>query len=219
MDAQLWAAVAGGVPTHDVASCGVRRCPAQSTRVSLVQDLPISKPYAGPEIDELVQLKEVTTMCPYYLDVAPAQADLQAMVDRMKAISDVITLSTSKGVQVGATGALRCVGDDSQRAEAGGPTAPAPRPPLACCAQGGDLYADVQATSVQLGVQVCDLNIYPADVVASARPDRSVPVSTQLEDALAAGDAVSVVRAWEMRGLDGTPGHGCASSRDGACRC
>ncbi|KAF5831845.1 DNA damage checkpoint protein [Dunaliella salina] len=68
--------------------------------VNLVQDLPISKPYVPREIDRLVQSKEVPTLCPYYVDMQPCTITLQAMVDKMKSISDTLVFATCKNGDV-----------------------------------------------------------------------------------------------------------------------
>ncbi|KAG1670188.1 hypothetical protein FOA52_014964 [Chlamydomonas sp. UWO 241] len=39
--------------------------------MSIIQDVPISKPYSPSEIDQLCESKEVTTLCPYYVDLQP----------------------------------------------------------------------------------------------------------------------------------------------------
>jgi hypothetical protein len=64
-----------------VASCAVHDLlpwpvlvlqPPQGTALSLVQDLPISKPCTPSEIDQLAAAKEVATLCPFYLDLKSA---------------------------------------------------------------------------------------------------------------------------------------------------
>ena len=42
----------------------------QGSGISLVQDLPISKPFPAAEIDRLVAVKEVDVLCPFYVDIA-----------------------------------------------------------------------------------------------------------------------------------------------------
>lgn len=68
----------------------------QGVNVNLVQDLPITKPYTPREIDRLVQSKEVPTLCPFYIDMQPSTVTLQAMVERMKSISDTLVFATCK---------------------------------------------------------------------------------------------------------------------------
>eukprot|EP00775_Hariotina_reticulata_P013050 gene13050-13177_t len=51
---------------------------ARGTALSLVQDLPISKPCTPSEIDQLAAAKEVATLCPFYLDLKSADARKEA---------------------------------------------------------------------------------------------------------------------------------------------
>lgn len=64
--------------------------------MSMVQELPISKPFAAGEIERLVQAKEVSALCPYYLDMEPCTATLQAMTERMKSLGDTLVFATCK---------------------------------------------------------------------------------------------------------------------------
>jgi len=43
-----------------------------------------------------VQSKELPTLCPYYVDMQPCTVTLQAMVDKMKSISDTLVFATCK---------------------------------------------------------------------------------------------------------------------------
>lgn len=72
--------------------------------MNVVQDLPISKPYAPRDIDRLVQTKEVPTLCPFYVDMQPCTVTLQAMVDKMKSISDTLVFATCKVGVAGSSG-------------------------------------------------------------------------------------------------------------------
>eukprot|EP00798_Chlamydomonas_sp_ICE-L_P020003 gene20003-26716_t len=64
--------------------------------MSMVQDLPVSRPYPADEIDRLVANKEASTLCPFYLDLSPCAQTLHAMVDRMKSLGDTLMMATCK---------------------------------------------------------------------------------------------------------------------------
>mmetsp|Transcript_21501 Transcript_21501/g.36658 ORF Transcript_21501/g.36658 Transcript_21501/m.36658 type:complete len:319 (+) Transcript_21501:144-1100(+) len=126
---------------------------ARSSSMTLVQDLPISDPYTRPEIDRLAASKEVAALSPYYVDLVPCTAALQAMVDKMKSISRTLSFAASKS---------------------------------------GDIFLDVSATNVHLGLQLRHLPVFPTTIRPAVEPNRRVPVEEQLRQAVAAGDAVQV---------------------------
>ena len=61
-----------------------------------MHELPIGTPYTPAAVDALVADKEVAALSHWYLDVLPGISDVQAMVDRMKTISDTVQLSMAK---------------------------------------------------------------------------------------------------------------------------
>lgn len=68
----------------------------QGSALSLVQDLPISKPCTASEINSLVSMADVPALCPYYLDLMAIKPRLAAAVDRMKALSSVVHVALCK---------------------------------------------------------------------------------------------------------------------------
>jgi len=62
--------------------------------VSIVQDLPISKPFVPSEIDRVAQAKAVTAYAPLYLDLLSAGPRLQGVIERIKSIGAVLKLAT-----------------------------------------------------------------------------------------------------------------------------
>eukprot|EP00879_Flechtneria_rotunda_P024167 GHRR01025614.1.p1 GENE.GHRR01025614.1~~GHRR01025614.1.p1 ORF type:complete len:169 (+),score=62.64 GHRR01025614.1:800-1306(+) len=69
---------------------------AKGPNLSLVQDLPVSKPCTPSEIDQLVAAKDVANLCPFYLDLASAGPRLAAVVERMKALSSTVQAALCK---------------------------------------------------------------------------------------------------------------------------
>jgi len=70
-------------------------CP-QGSALSLVQDLPISKPFTVSEINSVVAMCAAQALCPFYLDLKSVQPRLAAAVDRMKALSSVVHVALCK---------------------------------------------------------------------------------------------------------------------------
>jgi hypothetical protein len=64
--------------------------------MSILQEMPISKPYSAEEIDHLVNLATTTSLAPYYVDVGPCSTTLLAMIDRMKSVSGTLMMATCK---------------------------------------------------------------------------------------------------------------------------
>ncbi|CAK0780782.1 hypothetical protein CVIRNUC_005173 [Coccomyxa viridis] len=64
--------------------------------LNMVQDLPISKPHMPAQIDRLVADKDITQLCPFYVDLQVEGPRLQALVNKMKSISSTLTLVTTK---------------------------------------------------------------------------------------------------------------------------
>ncbi|BDA43309.1 hypothetical protein COCOBI_04-3210 [Coccomyxa sp. Obi] len=64
--------------------------------LNMVQDLPISKPHLPAEIDRLVMDKDITQVCPFYLDLQGEGQRIQAIVDKLRSISATMTLLTTK---------------------------------------------------------------------------------------------------------------------------
>lgn len=86
------AAVADNNDDYDI------RCAwsSQGANVNMVQDLPITKPYSGQDMTSLVTATQHPTLCPFYVDIAPAGPRVQAFIDRLKSIGDSIHFSTCK---------------------------------------------------------------------------------------------------------------------------
>ncbi|GAX73873.1 hypothetical protein CEUSTIGMA_g1323.t1 [Chlamydomonas eustigma] len=61
--------------------------------MSILQELPISKPYTAEEIDHLVNLATTASLAPYYVDVGPCSTTLLAMIDRMKSVSGTLMMA------------------------------------------------------------------------------------------------------------------------------
>mmetsp|Transcript_25710 Transcript_25710/g.56021 ORF Transcript_25710/g.56021 Transcript_25710/m.56021 type:complete len:319 (+) Transcript_25710:108-1064(+) len=72
----------------------------RGANVSMIQDLPVSKPFPGPDIDRLVAAKEVAALCPYYVDLQLATPTLHALVDRMKSLGDNLMFGLAKNGDV-----------------------------------------------------------------------------------------------------------------------
>ena len=64
--------------------------------LNMLQELPISQPFSGDEIDRLVDQAAVTTLAPFYVDLLPCTPMLHAMVDRMKSVSTSISVAACK---------------------------------------------------------------------------------------------------------------------------
>ncbi|EFJ45462.1 hypothetical protein VOLCADRAFT_94140 [Volvox carteri f. nagariensis] len=64
---------------------------------TVVQDVPISKPYTASEVQSLVAAKDVGAFCPAYVDLVPALGAAQAIVDRLKSVDDTAMLAISRG--------------------------------------------------------------------------------------------------------------------------
>lgn len=83
---------------------------AVGNSVSIVQDLPISKPFTPSEIDRVANAKAVSQYSELYLDLLSAGPRLQSIIDRMKSIGAVLNLVTCKNgdlhVQVTATNVM-----------------------------------------------------------------------------------------------------------------
>jgi hypothetical protein len=73
----------------------------QGQSLNLIQDLPISRPYAPSDIDTLVRSKEVATLCSFYIDLASAGGRIQAVLERMRALGGVITFTLVKVISCG----------------------------------------------------------------------------------------------------------------------
>ncbi len=61
--------------------------------MNMVQDLPISKPFASHEVDALVGVIRSESVCPFYLDLAPVMDRLVAAVGTLKKMSDTVKVS------------------------------------------------------------------------------------------------------------------------------
>jgi hypothetical protein len=72
----------------------------QGSSVSIVQDLPISKPFVPSDIDRVAQAKAITTYAPLYLDLASGGDRLQGIIERMKPIGTVLRLVTCKVTRI-----------------------------------------------------------------------------------------------------------------------
>ncbi|GIL70826.1 hypothetical protein Vretifemale_1517 [Volvox reticuliferus] len=66
---------------------------AVGASTTVVQDVPISKPYMASEVQSLVVAKDVGAFCPAYVDVVPALGAALAIVDRLKAVDDTAMLA------------------------------------------------------------------------------------------------------------------------------
>lgn len=64
--------------------------------MSIVQDLPISKPFVPSEIDRVAAAKAIQAYSPLYLDLLSGGPRLQAVIERLKAIGTVLNLATCK---------------------------------------------------------------------------------------------------------------------------
>ncbi|GLC37867.1 hypothetical protein PLESTM_000656400 [Pleodorina starrii] len=69
----------------------------QGASTTVVQDVPISKPYTASEVQSLVGAKDGGSFCPAYVDVVPALGAAQAIVDRLKAVDDTAMLAIGRG--------------------------------------------------------------------------------------------------------------------------
>ncbi|GLC59424.1 hypothetical protein PLESTB_001484600 [Pleodorina starrii] len=70
---------------------------ATGASTTVVQDVPISKPYTASEVQSLVGAKDGGSFCPAYVDVVPALGAAQAIVDRLKAVDDTAMLAIGRG--------------------------------------------------------------------------------------------------------------------------
>lgn len=65
--------------------------------MSMIQDLPLSKPHTSSDLDQLITSKEIhMEACTYYIDLYPAIVRLVGMLERMKGIADVVKFATCK---------------------------------------------------------------------------------------------------------------------------
>lgn len=71
-------------------------CRLQGSALSLVQDLPISKPLTASEINSLSGMVVLPSLCSFYSDLKGVQPRLAAAVDRMKALSGVVHVALCK---------------------------------------------------------------------------------------------------------------------------
>ena len=79
----------------------------QGSSVTIVQDLPISKPFVPSEIDRVAAAKAVRSYAPLYLDLLSGGARLPALIERLKAVGAVLALATCK-VRGGVVVVARC---------------------------------------------------------------------------------------------------------------
>ena len=73
---------------------------SQGQSLNLIQDLPISRPYAPSDIDALTRSKDVATLCGFYIDLASAGARIQAVLERMRALGGVVTFTLVKVINL-----------------------------------------------------------------------------------------------------------------------
>eukprot|EP00983_Pelagomonas_calceolata_P059390 1145905-Pelagomonas_calceolata.AAC.3 len=145
------------------------------------RDLPISKPYVPREIDRLVQSKEVPTLCPYYVDMQPCTVTLQAMVDKMRSISDTLACTKSEGAL---PAGLLLFSQEKKKVLA--QSATYRRRAFSGRRQwqlfsvyksrgnNGDVHINVAAVNMMLGLQAQALNVFPQHVVPVLANDRCV---------------------------------------------
>lgn len=62
--------------------------------VSIVQDLPISKPFVPSEIDRVAAAKAVQEYAPRYLDLLSGGPRLHSVIERIKSLGAVLNLAT-----------------------------------------------------------------------------------------------------------------------------
>lgn len=66
---------------------------ARAQGLTIVQDLPISKPFVPSEIDRVAAAKAVQSYAPLYLDLLSGGARLPAVIERLKAVGPVLRLA------------------------------------------------------------------------------------------------------------------------------
>lgn len=62
---------------------------------NMTHEIPIVQITNGSEIDELFELRESGQLCKYYVDIQGEQSRLQALVDKLKSIDNVMTVVTT----------------------------------------------------------------------------------------------------------------------------
>ena len=142
----------------------------QGTVVSIVQDLPISKPFVPSEIDRVAAAKAVVEYAPCYLDLLSGGPRLQSVIERIKSLGSVLTMATCNvgGAQTGAWipghahGNGTCVARGAQLAHPALKRSFAHPHRCKPSLQNGDLHVQVSATNVMLGAQLQGLTVVPA---------------------------------------------------------
>ncbi|KAK9809651.1 hypothetical protein WJX73_000253 [Symbiochloris irregularis] len=69
---------------------------SKGNNMNMVQDMPVSKPMNRSEIEEQEKGKDLSEMCPFYLDLLPDILRLQALVDKLKGLSSTATLVVTR---------------------------------------------------------------------------------------------------------------------------
>ncbi|MEW5306212.1 MAG: hypothetical protein WDW36_008695 [Sanguina aurantia] len=68
--------------------------------MSITQEMPVSRPFTALEIDQLVECKDVSILCPFYVDLAPATQVLQGLVDKIRSLGDTALLAMARNGDV-----------------------------------------------------------------------------------------------------------------------
>lgn len=58
--------------------------------------MPISKPYSESAVEDVRLIAQVASICPFYVDIINEVPRLQAVVDKLKQLSQDVTLTTAK---------------------------------------------------------------------------------------------------------------------------
>mmetsp|Transcript_31563 Transcript_31563/g.68223 ORF Transcript_31563/g.68223 Transcript_31563/m.68223 type:complete len:320 (+) Transcript_31563:197-1156(+) len=66
---------------------------SKGSNLNMVQDLPISKPFASHEVDGLVDVIRSESVCPFYLDLVPVMDRVVATVATLRKMSDTVLVS------------------------------------------------------------------------------------------------------------------------------
>ena len=64
--------------------------------ISITSELPISKPFPQAEVDHLIALIRSDDVCPFYVDLMPAVANLNESLKRLKKLSQACLVTLVK---------------------------------------------------------------------------------------------------------------------------
>ena len=66
---------------------------SRGSNLSVVQELPISKPFVPSDVDRLVRLIESDNVCRFYLDLQPILSRLGGAMDKFRRVADTVQIA------------------------------------------------------------------------------------------------------------------------------